>query len=142
MQIFVKWKNHKKSAEWRFFYGWQVVDKPGSVLGLHQVGIINLRQCVTTKRQALYPFSHRRDCQENLFEVAAHRDCPFHSNLIVSSLLLWSSGRPARMLTAMLSHCSPDFPLTYFHMPAMPLTICHMANIARFCRNSMFYMEN
>ena len=65
--------------------------------------------CVTTMYQAFYPFPPLGLVIGNLFEVAAHRDCPFHPNLIDSSLLLLSSGRPARSLAGMLSHAVRTF---------------------------------
>ena len=48
-----------------------------------------------------------------LFEVAVRRDCPFHPNLIVSSLLLLSSGHPARYISRYVVPYSPDFPLIH-----------------------------
>lgn len=75
--------------------GYQTHDKPDSVLprsrhnNRHRGSEHNQSASdVTTGRQAFYPPPGWDTLSGGLFEVAAHRDCPFHSNLIASSLLL------------------------------------------------------
>lgn len=61
--------------------------------------------------QALYPFPCLGRTVGNLFEVAAHRDCPFHPmffNRFVTVALIVGSPRP--VISRYAVPCSPDFP--------------------------------
>lgn len=84
----------KKAPLLGVFFILQKRDKPDSVLPWPSllnltkvVSIINLHNVLP---QNVKPSTRPQlgTCIGDLFEVAAHRDCPFHSNLIVSSLLL------------------------------------------------------
>lgn len=47
---------------------------------------------------------------EGLFEVAAHRDCPFHLNLISFVSVALIVGSPRAVISRYAVPCSPDFP--------------------------------
>jgi len=57
-----------------------------------------------------------------LFGVAARRDCPFHPNLIGSSLLLWSSPRGGEVLPPTLP-CAVRTFLQYALSRLVPVTV-------------------
>jgi len=80
----VEWQGYvKKSPKWRFFLSLAFI-KPDSVQPeMNQVAsIINLRFVLPQKVKPPTRFLKRPGPSHGiLFEVAAHRDCPFHRDL-------------------------------------------------------------